>query len=85
MCGFQIRLVVGLLDLASGRDIRESSALPISHAQCMLRIAPDGVYLFLLAVIPADIKLPVGKARGILVHWTKYPPPSDLEGLEENY
>jgi hypothetical protein len=51
----------------------------------MLRIAPDGVHLFLPAVVPADIKRPVREMGGVLVDWTEYPLLSDLDALVKNY
>ena len=64
--------MIGVLDLASGSDVGECGALEAGHAQCVFRVAPDGVHVFLFAVIPADIKRPVGEMRAILVHCTKY-------------
>jgi hypothetical protein len=49
------------------------------------RIAPDGVHLFFLAVIPADIERPVGKIRRALAYRAKCPLHFDLDGLIENY
>jgi hypothetical protein len=71
--------VVGILDLASGEDVGECGALQFCHAQCMFRVAPDGVHLFLLTDLPADIKRPNGEMGEILVDWTKYPLVSDLD------
>jgi hypothetical protein len=72
------------LDLASGGNEGESSTLAVGHPQCMLRVAPDGFHLFLLAVIPADVKRPFRKMRGILVDWAEKPLSSDLYRLIEN-
>jgi len=47
--------------------------------------APNGVHLFLLAVVSADIKRPVREMGGVLVHWTEYPLLADLDVFVETH
>jgi hypothetical protein len=75
---------ITVLDFAPSGGISECSALAKSHAQCVLRVAPDWIHLFLLPVVPADVERAFGEMRGILVHGTKNPFASDFDGLIEN-